>query len=120
MYVYVNGEPAAMALAWKDRVFALEAYPDPDGVRDAGKSVDGDYIFLVTGLRANFAPPGQPLAARSSRWVDARPGPCRSLVARRRGLLPEAPVAQLAGVRHYPPWEAPDDVVATLERLPGP
>ena len=58
--VFVNGEPPSLALAWNDHLVPMEAYPDPDGQRYAGKIGDGDVTFLVNGTRAMFAQPGQP------------------------------------------------------------
>jgi uncharacterized protein len=58
--VFVNGEPPSMALAWNDHLVTLEAYPEPEGLRYAGKIVEGDVTFLVSGTRAMLAQPGQP------------------------------------------------------------
>jgi uncharacterized protein YecT (DUF1311 family) len=58
--VYVNGEPASMALAWLDQTVALEATPDPDGLRYDGKIAEGDVAFVVKGSAAMFVRPGQP------------------------------------------------------------
>jgi uncharacterized protein len=58
--VYVNGEPASLALAWLDQAVAMEATLDPDGVRYVGKGGQGEVVFVVKGTSAMFVQPGQP------------------------------------------------------------
>ena len=58
--VYVNGEPASMALAWQGQAVAMESAPDPDGLKYQGSIADGDVVFVVKGSAGMFVRPGQP------------------------------------------------------------
>jgi uncharacterized protein len=56
--VFVNSDPGAVYLAWRDRVAVLPQGPSGSGARYAATLADGDYLFWNKGDEAQFEAPG--------------------------------------------------------------
>ncbi len=56
--VFVNADPGAVYLAWRDRVAVLPQAVSASGARYAATLADGDYLFWNKGDTAQFEAPG--------------------------------------------------------------
>jgi uncharacterized protein len=55
---FVNSDPGAVYLAWRDRVAVLDRAPSGSGARYQAALDDGDYLFWNKGDEATFEAPG--------------------------------------------------------------